>query len=427
MTIKKNIIFVLIEKLYIFVIGFYLLTLVSNHLGSHLYGVYSFSISIILLAMAFARLGLNQLVINYLVHFSNNIDSILLNTFVLKLFVGIVMGIITYIFLSYKIEDYNANIVSLVLVFYAFEVFEFWIQSLRKNYIVSILNMLTITIISILTYLAVKTNAKLELFLVIYVLSATLKYILLGFYYFSKGNYFFNNYSKVKLNFLFNKTKPLFLASIFTASFMQIDQIMIEMILGINSVGIYSLAVNVNNYVFAIPMTFFAIILPYLSKYKKDYNFMIFNNLFIVTTSILFYILFSLAIFLYLFSDIIFNLLFTSDFNASIEIYNILLIALPIVGINLSFYNYFVLIKRNDINLKATFIALLSNIILNYILLRIYGPIGAAYASVLSYYILVFLLYSFIFYKSKNIFYIVFPFFYKDIYKESIELIRKDF
>jgi O-antigen/teichoic acid export membrane protein len=168
------------------------------------------------------------------------------------------------------------------------------------------------------------------------------------------------------------------------------------------------------------------VILPYLSIYKKKYTVQIFESIFIITSSVLFYILVFIAIDLYFLSNTIFGILFTKEFYDAIAIYNVLLAGLPFVGLNLALYNYFVLINRNDINMKATFFGLLCNIGLNFILINYFGVIGAAYASVLSYVIIIFFLYSLVFFKSKNTFYIIFPFKKEIEIVKTIKLFKKD-
>ena len=426
MAVKKNFSFVLLEKLYTFLIGIYLISIIPNYLGTDLYGIYSYCIALVLLSLSVAKLGLNQFIVHLLVKYPKNIFNIVINTFILKFSLGLLVGLFVYLFLSYKILSYSVGVVSITLVLYSFEVFEFWIQSLKKNYIASILNIVTITIVLLLTLLSISLKLDINYFLIIYSLSLTLKYVLIFIYFYISNKNIKIKISKVKLKFILNRVKPLFMASIFTASFMQIDQIMIEMILGIDKVGVYSIAVNINNYLFIIPVTFFMIILPYLSTYNKKYSVEVFDRIFIVTTSVLFYVLILISIILYIQSDNVFELLLSEEFYKSIPTYQVLIVALPLVGVNLALYNYFVLINRNDVNMKSTFWGLILNISFNFIFLKYYGVIGAAYASILSYFIMVFIFYSFIFFKSKNIIFILLPFSKFVKFAKTAQLIKKD-
>lgn len=212
---------------------------------------------------------------------------------------------------------------------------------------------------------------------------------------------FSNYFKRFKLKYLtvIYKKKiyeilPLFLASIFTTIYFRIDILMLEAMINLESVGIYSVAFKLFESAMILPWMLSIVFLPRLSK-SKTLNF---------KRDILLYFIIGFIIFIAFFYTVEFfiKLLFSSEYEDSIIVAKIL--SISIIPITLNSYLFTLLNAKNlsKYNAIIAFFMCLANIYVNLLLIPKYGEVGASVATILTEIVGTFALFA-IFYFKKGI------------------------
>lgn len=112
-----------------------------------------------------------------------------------------------------------------------------------------------------------------------------------------------------------------------------------------------------------------------------------------IYTCYLFMLFIFIGIIIYLTSDYIFDLLVNKKFFQAKAFFPYLLVGFMFQSLYYLYTNYLFYYKKTALLAKITFVGAALNIVLNYILILIYGPIGVAYATAITYIIYYFIVF----------------------------------
>ena len=363
---------------------------VIRYLGSKQYGILSYSTAYVALFSGLATLGLGGVVVRELVSLPEKKHLLLGTTFILRIISGLLL--ITLVVISIKIirpgDSLTQTIVFIIAIGTLFEAFigiEYWFQAQINSKFTVYSKSAALIISSILKIVAVLLGASLIIFAVITTINIFLYCLfLLYFYHITDGDIREWKFSSSLAYSLLRKSWPLMFSSVFVLMTMNIDKIMLGEMLGHSEVGIYSVAVLISTVIYFIPVAVGNSVAPALIQIRKDegennylrklqqvYNFM-------TKLSLLIILVFSLC------SSLIIDVLFGPEFAVASKVL--------IVHIWTSLFVFHVSIRTQALvieNLQLyvsvySLFTLITNIILNYILINNYGIIGAAYASLIS-------------------------------------------
>jgi len=184
-----------------------------------------------------------------------------------------------------------------------------------------------------------------------------------------------NSIEYIKENFInhLGHILPIFLATVFTTFYFRIDILMLESMVGIQSVGYYSVAYKLIEGAMVLPLMLGVVFLPKLSNKRKN-----------VKQDLLLHFVLGLAIFIAFYFTIpyIIDILFSDNYILSIKTAQILSYSIVIMSVNTYMFNYFIATKNSYINVKIAFLMLILNFILNYQFIPLYGMEAAAYSTV---------------------------------------------
>ena len=176
---------------------------------------------------------------------------------------------------------------------------------------------------------------------------------------------------------------PLILHVVSGALFMMSDRLFISYYLGNEAVGIYAVGAQVAMIAMIIQTSFNQAWVPFLFKNLKiglkENKIKIIK---ISYLSILFFIF--LPFIIELFNPIIFKLLINDKFIDSMKYVFWIALGYSLLGMYKVVTNYIFYEKRVKILSAMTFISLLINLLLNYILIHKYGAIGVAYGTAIT-------------------------------------------
>lgn len=190
----------------------------------------------------------------------------------------------------------------------------------------------------------------------------------------------FNLHKKVSNTYLiiqvhFHNILPIFLATIFTTLYFRIDILMIENFMSLEQVGVYSVAFKLLEGAMILPLMLGVVLFTKLSKGRQN-----------IKTDLIRHFIIGFVVFscFYLFIDEVISILFNKSYLNSINIAKILSFSILIMSINTYLFNYFIANNKPYINVKISFLMLLSNLMLNYIFIPLYGLAAAAITTILT-------------------------------------------
>ena len=363
--------------------------LLARYLGPAQYGILSYSLAYVFLFSALAKLGLDSIVVKALVKHESERDSILGTSFVLKFFSSI-LSIVILLCTSSLLHDNEEKklilILSLALLFLSFSVVDFFFQSKVLSRLSVYASIFSITLSIILKLLLIIYKASLISFAFAFLFEAILLSIgYLGFYMIhglSFKNWQFNRDWALKL---LKDSYPLMLAGIFIVIYMKIDQIMIKSILDSSEVGKYAAAVTLSEGWYFFPMIIVTSLFPAIINAKESNKGLYYTRLSSLYR-FMFWLALIIAIPITLFADWIINTCYGVNYLEAAQILKIHIWAGIFVFLGVSSSRWLIVEDLQIFSIINTAIGAVLNIILNYILIHKYGIVGAAWATLVSYF-----------------------------------------
>lgn len=374
-----------LEKIIRLGIGFFIGIWLARYLGPESFGILSYSQSITGLLIAFVTLGFGPVLTRDLLNKKYNINTLLMTSIFYQLISSIII-IITigiYVFkFNYSLENMLIFIISISFIFQTFSSFDSYFQAFSLNKYVAISNILSFGFSSFLKVYFILNNYELLYFAVISVLES----MFLAVFYF----HFYKQREQVNIldidfkvgTSLIKDSWPLIPHKIALVVIANIDMIMISKMLDDYSVGIYAMAYKIFLILIfmssIITKVFFpAIVGKNISDALQAQRFVKLYRLMIGLSLIGIIVYFSIGRYVLIIA-------FGEQYTQSIEILNILIFSIVFTFISSVGDQWYVVKNYTKAFLFRTGIAAVINIILNYYLIRNFGSIGAAYATLIT-------------------------------------------
>lgn len=380
------------DKLFRLGVGLTLGVLIARYLGPETFGLLSYSIAFVSLFSTIATLGLDGVVVRDLVVYPEKKNVILGSAFGLKVAGGtfayaIALGSIVLIRPSDHATILLVAIIAGGMLFQAFDTLDLWFQSqLLAKYAV-LARGSVFAFVSAAKIWLLYNHASVYAFAWVGVIEAALVGGALIIAFVANGN------STMTLRIqwsmarrLLNHSLPLAISGMFVLLTMQLDKIILGELSGNSEVGIYGVATQLSSAWYMVPMIIGSSIAPSLARahaigdpnYPKTLQtvYTVLSRISVLT-----------AIAVFLLSDLIIGQLFGSEYQR----------AAPVLAIHIwgGIFIFHVSIRTRALIAEGrqryiTAIAaltLLSNVALTIILVRHYGALGAAYASLISWWL----------------------------------------
>jgi PST family polysaccharide transporter len=192
----------------------------------------------------------------------------------------------------------------------------------------------------------------------------------------------------------FEESYPLIISSFAVIIYVKIDQVMLGQMVGNKAVGIYSLAARLSEAWYFIPAIITSSIFPsvieakkisdllYRQRLRKLYSLMVFVAVFV-------------AVFVTIFADSIVLLLFGQSFIEASSILKVHIWAAIFVFLGGASSQWLLLEKLNHYSSFRTILGCVFNVMLNLLLIPLFGGLGAAFATLISYFIATFSIFCF--------------------------------
>ncbi|MBI5049147.1 MAG: oligosaccharide flippase family protein [Deltaproteobacteria bacterium] len=177
-----------------------------------------------------------------------------------------------------------------------------------------------------------------------------------------------------------------YFSSLFVFLMLRIDLLMIKYILGAEEAGHYSIAVNMADMVYMLPLVVSTILYPKLSAIKNVHEKWRYTKNVLVVLGL---VMFAICIFFALFSHVIVGLLVGKVYLPAVPAFVVLIPAIYLLSLGgiLGNFNASVMIPPSSIPFTLGLAIL--NILLNLVLIERYGIVGASVSSMICYGLLI--------------------------------------
>lgn len=196
--------------------------------------------------------------------------------------------------------------------------------------------------------------------------------------------------SGIKPKFTFKGLKPhvgplmiLFASSIAVSIYTVLDTLMLGFLTDYDEVGYYSNALHISRVIMTVVTSLSLVAVPRVSYYMKNKNFENINILINKSFSIVTFLAFPIALGLICLAPVFVPLFFGEHFMGAVIPLIILALLIPIIGLNnLTGTQILIGLGFDKLLLYSVLAGTISNFILNWVLIPLYGSVGASVASV---------------------------------------------
>lgn len=384
------------ERILRIVITFVVAVFVVRYLGPKDFGLYSYAISFAWLFAAISTLGLESISTRELVKFPDKRDEINGTVFFLRLAGSIVCIILTAFVLLLIGESTSTTILILIFsgsfICQSFSTIEYYFRGIVKAKYNAYALSASVIFSSLLKILLIFLKAPLIYFIV----AASLEYLVLAIglvvvYKYNNLSVLNWKYSKEIATSLLKDSWPLALSGVVVMIYMRIDQVMIKNMMNEEAVGYYSAAVRLCEAWYFIPVTLCNAIFPAIVN-AKNVSEKFYNNRMQKLYDLLSWLAIGIAVPVTIFSDQIIQVLFGNDFASASPVLTIYIWAGIAVFLNVASSQYLINENFTKLTFFRTSVGMIVNVVLNIILIPLYGIIGSAIATLISYSIVTFIL-----------------------------------
>lgn len=363
---------------------------VARYLGPEQFGLFNYTSAFVALFGAIATLGLNGIVVRDLVKEPKTTNATLGTAFVMQLIGGLLACGMAVIIIGYvRPGDVQTKlmvaILGFVMVFKSTEVVKYWFESqVQSKYTVLVENAVFIVIAGIKILLIIG-HAPLMTFVCLVLVEAALVAIGLLVVYVRRGNVLRNWQVQIqRAKPLLKDSWPLMLSGLAILVYMRIDQIMLGQMLGDEAVGIYSAAVRISEVWYFVPMAIVSSVFPSIIEAKKNSVTLYYQRMQWLY-DVMVVLALSVAVPMTFLSNWIVSLLFGKAYEQAGAVLAIHIWTSIFVGLNFSSGRWFINEGYTLLALKRNLLGLVVNVTLNIYMIPLYGPKGAALATLLSY------------------------------------------
>lgn len=373
-------------------------------LGPSEYGAYTLAFFFIPLAVTFAKLGIPSCFSRYIPQYEKKkeLKDFLRKTYFFIIVASAFIALMCFINAHrvsgaiYGSSVYYRIIVMSSLIMLPYAIFEALMASfegLRVFMASSLLNFSQFFIFTALGIILVIYNPKAESAILAHLITCIIVAALFSFIFLRHLADLDSQNSKIEESGFYKKIFKFSVWFIFTPAvyslFMYTDRWMLTRLLGLSYAGIYSVGINFSGLIFTFGMMMGNILTPNLSESWEHGNKEKAIRVLNFATKINTLVLLSGAMALFLFRVPIVSILYGKEYMGCIPVINILLIFWLFNSILWTIGSYAHLIEKTYIRFVCSFVGLISNVALNYILIPKYGLMGAALATSASLAILV--------------------------------------
>lgn len=396
MRYLKNTSWLMGEKVLRMFVGLFVGIWVARYLGPEQFGLLSYAQSFVFLFTAIATLGLDGIVVRELVKDETQRDVLLGTAFGLKLVGAIFILPVLAVAVQLSSNDNYTNLLIFIIasatIFQSFNVIDFYFQSKVLSKYVALANSISLAFSSVIKIALILNKAPLIAFAVMTVFD--LAVLAAGLVYFYKKT------DQLKLSnwcFEWQMAKsllmdswPLVLSGLVLTVQARIDQIMLKEMVGSSEVGFYSVAMRLIETFAFVPMLLKTSLYPSIQRAKSS-SAELYQNRLINFYRLNFLLFIVLAPPLFLFSEQLVILLFGDEYQPAGVLLAFMTARLFFANMGIARGAYILTENLMKFSMVTMTLGTITNVFLNYLWIGEYGGKGAVVATIVSFFVTIFL------------------------------------
>lgn len=390
----ENISWLVFDKVLVLLVGLFVVLRIANYYGPSEYGLYQYALSIntllgVLILFVDGRVVKKQFQ-------KSNEGHIIYNTTLAKVILSCIslgIGVIVILILNKGLKFniiYIMLLVNNILINLGFGIQTYFEYKLKSKNVVIAANIATL-ISSFFQLVAIRLNSSIIVIVMIILVSSLLKLILLVFQF--KNSFHIVLIDKVDKLLIFSIVResiPLAIAAVAVTIYTKVDQVMIGAMLNVRQVGIYSISNNMISVVaIAIGPIQISIFPKMIEWYNNDKN--LYYKKYLAITSFATWLYIVGIILTYIIAPTIFNMFLSKEYAKSLDVFNIHVLGTFFMYNATLRSSHFTLTKNTYVMMISQIIAVLINIVLNYIMIPLIGVYGAATATAITQFLSLFI------------------------------------
>lgn len=363
---------------------------IARYLKTDLFGVYNYVLAFSLLFSTLGTLNMDQIVVKDLLGNKYDHNDLLGTAFILRLCGGILSLIISTVSIFFfrggdlKMVLFVA-LSSSIYVFQAFYVIDFYFQAQLKSRLSFLSLNIAFIIITVVKLILLLNHSSLTAFLITYALEYLIAAICYIVTYKVSGYHISQwKYSGAIAKDLLKSSYPLIISGFAIMIYMRLDQVMIGEMLNDSAVGIYSAAVKLGEVWFFIPMAIANSVFPSLTKLKEAKDEVQYYKRLQQMYSFMAMLGLTVAIATTLLAPFIIKLLYGEEYMGAAHILSVTIWTGVWICISTIHTRWLILEGLQRFSIFYTGCGAIINVIANLFLIRKFGAIGAAYATLLA-------------------------------------------
>ena len=372
-------------------VAFFVSVYVVRYLGPHQYGLLSYSVSFVGLFGFMANLGLDTILCRDLVKYPEKRDELLGTAFFLK-FSGSLAAVFLILLTSWLIGNdlYSTFLITIIALSVFFrspiDVINIYFQAKVSAKFPVMLSILINAFLSFLKVVLVLLGASLTYFALVFLVESIITFTGLIYIYTINKLRIWNWRINLRLaKELLINSWPLVFAGVFILIYSRIDQVIIKYFLDESAVGIYDVGARLSEIWYFIPSMIAGSLFPAIVNAKKV-DERLYQVRMAKLYSLLIYLSLVIVVPIFFLADKIVILLYKEAFIEAANVIRIYAWTLIATAIGTVVNNYLINENYTKLSLFFNFTGMLINVLLNIVLIPIYGITGAALATLISYF-----------------------------------------
>ena len=378
----------LVEKVVYLLISLAVTVALARYLQPSQFGNLNYLLALIALFTPLMTAGLNSIVSREVLLRPDDVDQILGSSLFLR-FCAAVLVIATVVTASsYYLTGANKVFFAVLMmasIASSAQVVDFWLQAKLANRYSVILRLTMLVCFSLLRLVAIYYAADFATFVYLIAIELVITGLLyLVIYQRLSGGLLALRANRSEIKRLWKDSRWLLMSGIAAIVYLKVDQVMLGLMLDKYAVGVYAAAARVSEVWYFIPAAIVTSFFPKLVTVKQT-DTKLYRVEIQRLNDILFTLAVAIAIVVSIIGDELVVWLFGSAYSDSAEIVLVHIWGAVFVFMRELFSKWLLAESFFTLSLLTQGLGAIANVGLNYFLIPIYGPLGAAYATVISY------------------------------------------
>jgi O-antigen/teichoic acid export membrane protein len=371
---------------------FLFILIISRNLGSKTLGQYTTANTILIFILILMAFGSDMLLKRTVSRNREDAPKYFLNTFIIKLFIYIIICLLFYLFRNYLPFDKTTNYLAMIFIFMS--IFKSILTQIsviyqaHERFFLDSFNifMISLTILFVSWFIVNKNQGIVSIvygIFIINIIALIINILIINKKFFKVNS---KKYiSKKLMKKIFIMASPFFVANVLGIIYHRIDILMLAQMKGEEIVGYYSAGYKLYEALLFIPVSVGTVFFPKLVKLIRDNCI---DKAMEYSSSILYFLTFvvmPICIGTTIFSEEIIKILFGKAFIATALSLQILIWGLIIHSFNNILGRIIYAIDKEKFFIKISLASMIINVILNLILIPKYSLYGASIATIVSF------------------------------------------